>query len=451
MSEGFEYLSTCFRSWQPLEVPMINPEFEVKSILVTEVKFRDDLYPRIEHNQQKAQEYSENIDRLPPIWVNQHHELIDGKHRWIAHQLADQKDIQVEIHETRSDEHLLELAIETNASHGLQMSQSDKKKMAIRLYSISERTSDRKKELAKLLSVTVRAIAGWVSDLDQAEREERKAKIKEMYLKAYTAEEIGEAVGLSQESIKKDYLSVLSEDLPKVPKVQFSEESWQPPIYNVWTFAKKTNSTSHFGNTEQRIVDNLLWAYTQPLDIVIDPFGGGGSTLDVCKERGRRCWISDRKPKAGMEDKLRTLDITSELPPLHNRWSNVSLVYLDPPYWAQAKGEYSQDAEDLANYESADQFHEAMVGVVKRFADKLSSGAHIAFIIQPTQWRSPERVFTDHVVEIIKGVGNKKLLVENRVSCPYSTEQCNPQMVEWAKENKQFLVLSRELIIWKRV
>ena len=44
-----------------------------------------------------------------------------------------------------------------------------------------------------------------------------------MYLKAYTADEIGEAVGLSQESIKKDYLSVLSEDLPKVPKVKFSE------------------------------------------------------------------------------------------------------------------------------------------------------------------------------------------------------------------------------------
>jgi len=105
----------------------------------------------------------------------------------------------------------------------------------------------------------------------------------------------------------------------------------------------------------------------------------------------------------------------------------------------------------LANYESADKFHEAMVDVVKRFADKLSSGAHIALIIQPTQWRSPERVFVDHVMEIIKGVGNKKLLVENRVSCPYSTEQCNPQMVTWAKENKKLLVLSRELIVWKKV
>ena len=88
---------------------------EIKTISVSEVKFREDLYPRIQHNQQKAQEYSETISNLPPIWVNQHYELIDGKHRLIAHQLANEVNILVEIHETRSDDHLLELAIETNA------------------------------------------------------------------------------------------------------------------------------------------------------------------------------------------------------------------------------------------------------------------------------------------------------------------------------------------------
>ena len=81
--------------------------------------------------------------------------------------------------------------------------------------------------------------------------EERRAKIKEMYLRAYTAEEIGEAVGLEKVQASKEVCS-LSEDLLKMNKVQFSDESWQPPIYNVWTFAKKTNGTSHFGNTEKQ-------------------------------------------------------------------------------------------------------------------------------------------------------------------------------------------------------
>lgn len=84
-------------------------------IAVSDVVFRKDLYPRIEHNQAKAQEYSENIEHLPPIEVNQHNELIDGFHRWTAHKLAGLSEIEAIITETTSDMHLLELAIRTNS------------------------------------------------------------------------------------------------------------------------------------------------------------------------------------------------------------------------------------------------------------------------------------------------------------------------------------------------
>ena len=169
----------------------------------SDVVFRKDLYPRLEHNQAKAQEYSENIEHLPPIQVNQHNELIDGFHRWTAHKLAGIDTIEAVVTETTSDMHLLELAIKTNAAHGLQMSQADKKKMAIKLYSVGDRNADRKKELANLLSVSVRSVTGWVSDLDQAEREERKATILDMWQRCYTAEEIGESVGLSGGELKE--------------------------------------------------------------------------------------------------------------------------------------------------------------------------------------------------------------------------------------------------------
>ncbi len=422
------------------------------AILVSEVVFRKDLYPRIEHSQQKAQEYSENLEQLPPIEVNQHKELIDGFHRWTAHKLKSVEKIEAIVIETSSDEHLLELAIQKNAAHGLQMSQADKRKMAIRFYSIGDRTPDRKKYLSKLLSVTVRAVQEWVADLDQAEREERKKIIQDLYLKCYTAEEIAQVVGLSRELAQKEIEALLvgNEDVRKLPKVSFSEPDYAPPIYNVWAFGKKTNETQHFGNTEQRIVDNLLWLYTEPLDIVVDPFGGGGSTLDVCKTRSRRCWISDRKPKPGMEDKIRTMDICEELPSLNKRWSDVSLVYLDPPYWKQAENEYSSDSADLANM-TIDEFTEKMVGVVRRFGEKMRDGSVIALIIQPTQWRAePKGSFADHVFDIVQGSSkSKKLTVENRISCPYSSEQCTPQMVNWAKENKKLLVLSRELVVWR--
>ncbi len=68
------------------------------------------------------------------------------------------------------------------------------------------------------------------------------------------------------------------------------------PLYNVWTWGAKTAGAEHFGNSEQTIVDNLLYMYTKPFDVVVDPFAGGGSTIEVCKKRLRRYWVSDRKP-----------------------------------------------------------------------------------------------------------------------------------------------------------
>jgi hypothetical protein len=64
--------------------------------------------------------------------------------------------------------------------------------------------------------------------------------VKELYLQAYTVEEIGKAVGLDDKAVRNE-LSGLLEDLPKIRKVQFSDD-FEPPIYNVWTFGKKIMS-----------------------------------------------------------------------------------------------------------------------------------------------------------------------------------------------------------------
>jgi len=66
-----------------------------------------------------------------------------------------------------------------------------------------------------------------------------------------------------------------------------------PPIYNVWKRQTKTNTVDHFGNSEPTWLENLLYLYTDPADIVVDPFAGSGSTIVVCKKRQRRYWVSD--------------------------------------------------------------------------------------------------------------------------------------------------------------
>ena len=226
---------------------------------------------------------------------------------------------------------------------------------------------------------------------------------------------------------------------------EFSTNSadFDPPIYNVWKQQTKTPGPDHFGNSEPRWLDNLLYLYTEPGSIVIDPFAGSGSTIDVCKKRQRRYFVSDRKPIVEREHEIRRHDLTHGLPKPPN-WKDVKLVYLDPPYWKQAEGRYSHDPTDLANM-PLDEFHETLAGIVCGFAKKLTD-AYIALIIQPTQWKAPDKNFTDHVAEMLRRVN---LPIEMRFSVPYESQQCTAQMVEWAKANRRCLVLTREIIVWR--
>jgi DNA-binding transcriptional regulator YbjK len=91
-----------------------------------------------------------------------------------------------------------------------------------------------------LFAKNVRCLREWVSDLDKAEREERKKTILDMWLKCYTAEEIGEVVGLEEKAIRTE-LSVFLAELPKRRKVQFLDD-FTPPIYNVWSYGKKSHA-----------------------------------------------------------------------------------------------------------------------------------------------------------------------------------------------------------------
>ncbi len=417
----------------------------VITLPLSDVVYREDLYPRIKPDVATIQRYAENLDVLPPIELNQHGILIDGYHRWTAHKTAKADTIRAVITETASEVELYALAIQRNSAHGLQMNDQDKRSSAVRLYAAATGLS--KEQIAAVLSVSTRSVNNYLSDVDKQLREERKQRIFDMWLACHTQEEIAEAIELPRQTLEG--LLPKLEDFPNSAKVhsQFADEDFTAPLFNVWTFAKKTNEVTHFGNSEQRIVENLLYLYTEPFDIVVDPFAGGGSTIDVCRKRLRRYWVSDRLPIPAREREIRTLDIAQELPPLNKRWSEVTLTYLDPPYWKQAEGQYSEDAEDLANM-PLDQFTDTLIGVVNRIAEKQSRGV-IALLIQPTQWRADGREFTDHIMHLVSGVKSKRLTLENRISCPYSTQQANAQQVEWAKANGKLLVISRELIVWR--
>lgn len=136
--------------------------------------------------------------------------------------------------------------------------------------------------------------------------------IMDMYLACYSQEEIAAAVDLTRQAITQkidDYANF--GNLAKNCKTlaNHEEQDFQVPLYNVWTKSKISTELKHFGNSEITWVDNLLYLYTKPFDIVIDPFAGSGSTIDICKKRMRRFLVSDRKPIVSREKEIRKHDV----------------------------------------------------------------------------------------------------------------------------------------------
>lgn len=409
---------------------------------VSDVVYREDLYPRSLTSPETVQTYAENLEMLPPIEVNQHGILIDGWHRWTAHKKLECNEIEAVITETEREKDVLFLAIERNNAHGLQLSAADKQLRARELYhgTPPKDRTEFKKRLAHLFSVTERTLNNWLSRIDKDTKEATKKKVFDLWLSCHTQEEIAEECGVPRETAR-DILADL-EKIPISPKYLFQDD-FDPPLYNVWKQQNRTEGSKHFGNTESRWLENLLYLYTDPFDIVVDPFAGGGSTIDVCKKRGRRYYVSDRKPIIERETEIRRWDIIDGLPQLP-RWKDVKLVYLDPPYWKQAEGKYSKDATDLSNM-SLEDFNKNLSGLICGFAKKLTS-AFIALIIQPTQWNAPERAYTDHAADMIRAIN---LQIHMRFQCPYESQQANAQMVQWSKDSKNPLVISREMIVWR--
>lgn len=421
-----------------------------KAINVDDVVWREDLYPRIEPDPRKIQEYADNLEVLPPVEVNQHNELIDGYHRWTAHRKKNSESIDVIVTQTESDAALLRLAIVRNATWGMQLTSKDKRRMARTLYGINGHD---KGDLAGLLSVSSRTVNNWLKDIDKARREERDRTIRDMWLACHTDDEIAGSVGLTRQRVTQILDSQVMESFPKFANLcaLYNEQDWKPPLYDIWNFAKNANTTKHYGNSHVGIVDNLLYTFTEPFDIVIDPFGGGGSTIDICKKRLRRYWVSDRLPPVERRD-IRQHDLVdSSLEvalsgPYH--WGDVALVYLDPPYWKQAAGKYSNDPTDLANM-PLDQFTSTLVDIIESYGDKLKPGAHVACITSPTQWPNDDKQVNYHDIDLACRVSGNLRLVR-RVVCPYSTEQYNGTQVKIAKERKLWMVLSRTLLVWSR-
>lgn len=407
----------------------------MNTIKASEVVYREDLYPRFKPNPSKIQEYAENLELLPPIEVSQHHILIDGYHRWKAYQTAGVDEIPCVITEVKSEQELLMLAVRRNAAHGQQLTQEEKKRYAIRWWDVLPDD-----EIIETLSISRNTFLRWTRDKRREKEAEQKHRVYDLWMRCETQERIAEQVGVPRQTVA-DWIANFAEIDPEADSGIFRD--FEPELYTVWNFGKATNEVRHFGNIPPEIIENLLYYYTKPFDVVFDPFGGGGSTIDVCLRRKRRYYVSDLNPIPARPD-IRKHDITQGLP---DDLPVPDLVFLDPPYWKQAKGKYSDDPNDLGNMD-LERFLET-IGSIARDVKRKWRADHsgkLAIIIGP--WNVIGE-FVDLPFLCYERIA-KYLTPVQRITVPYNTQIHGGAYVKLAKEKRELLYLTRDLMVFER-
>jgi hypothetical protein len=109
------------------------------------------------------------------------------------------------------------------------------------------------------------------------------------------------------------------------------------------------------GATPSYVVWNLLSRYTREGDLVVDPFCGGGTTLDVARELGRRVEGYDLAPR---REDVAAADARAL--PLDD--GVADFVFMDPPYSTHI--DYSDDPRCIGKLEAFEPaYFEAMEAV----------------------------------------------------------------------------------------
>lgn len=410
---------------------------------ISSIVHHQHLYPRHRHDPETVQRYASLSTAAPPICVNQDYIGIDYRHRTLAALERGETTIKAIIVPTRDDQHLLELAVSANFAHGLALSQSDKQRLAkLRYDPYSGNLTEQKEAIAAWLRVHPATVRRWLENVDHERRQTRNHLIIELDEQGFSQHKIAARVGCSVGHVNNR----LRSEMRKCAEMNALPDGFQLQLYDEWRLPRNGVGIEHFGKTHPDIIGNLIWRYAREFDdAVLDLFAGSGTTVDVCRKWGRRCFAFDRKPRHPRGDDIQGHDIIIDgLLPELLCWDDIKLAFLDPPYAAQAAGQYSDDPTDLAHL-SLDQFERVLSDLINALGTVLPAGAAIALLIRNTQWHAPDHRIRRHDRNIENLV---TLEFEREIFCPLGMNATTTERA-WAERTRDCLVISRKCLVWR--
>lgn len=131
------------------------------------------------------------------------------------------------------------------------------------------------------------------------------------------------------------------------------------------------------GVTPALVIYNLIWRYTDPGDLVVDPMCGSGTTIDVCREEKRRVVCYDIAPVRPdiIQNDARKIPLEDE---------SVDLVFVDSPYGDNIRYNDHPDCIGKISSES-ERFYDELEKVMRECYRILKKGKILGWLIGD-QW-----------------------------------------------------------------
>lgn len=151
-----------------------------------------------------------------------------------------------------------------------------------------------------------------------------------------------------------------------------------PQVTTLWEYpsqhygAEEQGDKGYKGATPSYVIWNVLHRFSKEGDVVLDPFCGSGTTLDVCKDLGRKGLgfdVAPTRPDIQNAD-ARSLPVSSR---------SVDVVFMDPPYADNLA--YSDDPRCIGKLKADGRYQRAMRLVLKESVRVLRENGVLAIYV----------------------------------------------------------------------